>query len=112
MKRTKQFLSLALVLIMVLAFAPTALVPTATAAGTPDGIQHIATGYNKLAVDANGGLWSWGSGALGPGKREFDTNIPVKILDGVKAVEAGDYWSFAIKNPYSTRHHLRKSVRR
>lgn len=64
----------------------------------------------SMAVKADGSLWSWGCnywGILGNGKETLyedvnnDSNIPIKIMDDVIAVDAGEEHTFAIKRDRS-----------
>jgi len=48
------------------------------------------------AIKTDGTLWGWGCVPLGDGT-EFYSNVPVKIMDDVRTVSAGQGFSMAIK---------------
>ena len=65
--------------------------------------QRIATGYHSLLVKNDGTLWAWGYnyyGQIGDGTSGSSNNktAPVKVLDNVAQVAAGDYHSLAVKS--------------
>ena len=68
-----------------------------------DNVVQVAAGrYHTLAIKADGSLWAWGYnyyGQLGDGTSGSDNNktTPVKIMDNVAQVAAGEYSTFAIK---------------
>lgn len=76
--------------------------PTDIAAATSKFQQGnmLAEGFRfSLAVKADGGLWAWGMndcGQLGDGTTE-DRSTPVKIMDNVATVYAGESYAMAIK---------------
>ncbi|MCL1859732.1 MAG: hypothetical protein FWF92_10945 [Oscillospiraceae bacterium] len=58
-------------------------------------------GDHSFAIKSDGSLWAWGNnsyGQLGNGEIKDYNPTPVKIMDGVMAISAGDLHSFAIKN--------------
>jgi len=68
-------------------------------------VKAIAGGgrYFSAAVKNDGTVWAWGSnayGQLGNGAIFTGTNVPVQAssLTGVKNVEAGEYFTVALKN--------------
>lgn len=68
-------------------------------------VKAIAGGgrYFSLAVKSDGTVWAWGSnayGQIGNGTIFTATNVPVQTssLTGIKNVEAGEYFSVALKN--------------
>lgn len=68
-----------------------------------DGVAQVAAGSShSLAVKTDGSLWAWGynyDGQLGNGTSGSGTNVstPVKIMDGVSKIYAGNSHSLAIK---------------
>lgn len=69
-----------------------------------DDVQSVSSGGAQeygwsAAIKTDGSLWMWGNntyGQLGDGTRE-SSNIPIKIMDDVKAVSLGERHSAAIK---------------
>ena len=62
-----------------------------------------ARGGHSLAIKSDGSLWAWGDnqyGQIGDGTTGFSSykSTPVKIMDNVIAISAGEYHSFAIKS--------------
>jgi alpha-tubulin suppressor-like RCC1 family protein len=76
-----------------------------------DSVAAVAAGGcsmegHSMALKTDGSLWTWGlnfSGQLGNGTRtEFKANPePIKIMDSVKMIAAGDSCSLAVKNDNS-----------
>ncbi len=69
-------------------------------------VYSIAAGkLHSLAIKKDGSLWAWGdnkNGQLGDGSKYKDSDIPsrdtpVKIMDNVKFIAAGDAHSLAVK---------------
>ena len=63
-----------------------------------------AGGFHSLGVKTDGSLWTWGQnyyGQLGTGTsstQQSESNpVPVKIMEGVATVSAGQYHSLALK---------------
>ena len=73
--------------------------------GLSDVVQFAASGGAAFAVKRDGSLWSWGSAAKGgrgdgaeapSGGTSADSGTPVKILDEVVDVAAGDLTTYAL----------------
>jgi len=68
-----------------------------------DNIVSVSAGRgvytHSLAIKKDGGLWAWGSnqyGQLGDGTNE-DKLLPIKVMDDIISVAAGNEYSLAIK---------------
>lgn len=76
-----------------------------------DNVVAVSAGMEfSMAIKADGSLWSWGSnywGILGNGKETLfegvnnDSSKPLKIMDDVIAIDAGEEYTFAIKKDRS-----------
>lgn len=72
-----------------------------------ENVVIVSSGHNfSMAIKEDGSLWSWGCndvGILGNGKETFfeginnDSNKPLKIMDNVSAVSAGEEHTMAVK---------------
>ncbi len=67
-------------------------------------VKAIACGsVHSLALKNDGTVWAWGAGSwgnLGNGEDFSDSIYPVRVsnLTGVKSIDAGSYFSLALKN--------------
>ncbi|ABI67513.1 cadherin-like beta sandwich domain-containing protein [Syntrophomonas wolfei] len=72
--------------------------------GYLDNVTAIACGrFHGLALKSDGTVWAWGDGSwgtLGNGEDFSEEVYPVRVLNltGVKSIDAGDYFSLALKN--------------
>ncbi len=90
------------------------------ASGSPEltGIEEISAGlYHGLARDTSGNVWSWGlnsSGQLGQGDTanktradrvlRWESYLQQPVLDGIRAISAGEDHSVAIRNTGTFNH--------
>ena len=89
----------ALTLVLALSLAPAALA-AAPEAGRPVTVEPTveAAGDATFYLDGHGCLWAWGCnyyGQLGDGS-QTDRSVPVKVLEHVVQVSAGDYHTLAV----------------
>ena len=90
---------LALLTVLVLALTPCALAAAPEAEGPVAAAPAVeAAGDASFYLDGGGRLWAWGCnayGQLGDGT-QTDRSVPVKVLEHVAQVSAGDYHTLAV----------------
>lgn len=97
---TQKIVASIMAVVLALGISPSVRTPVASAAQKPE-IVDVAIGVRHvLALDKDGGVWSWGNdagGALGHGDRtEVPTPKKIESLPPVTAIAAGDYHSVAL----------------
>ena len=94
--RLKKSLSLLLGLVLLLAQAAPAAAYDSARADTDQLMS--GGGAESFIIDGGGNLWAWGDnqyGQLGDGTTQ-DRTTPVKVLEGVKSVSAGESHTYAV----------------
>ena len=79
----------------------TLLAPSRCSSWSLSEVQRVAQGDGfRLALKTDGTLWAWGynaTGELGDGS-VTSRSVPVQILTGVTAMEAGAFHSLAVRS--------------